>query len=49
MSESVSMEQTNDGKVKVIVGMKIKICDDYISAAEWAESLIYSEGDNDGH
>ena len=48
MSEAVSMEQTNDGKVKVTVGSKIKICDDYISAAEWAEFLLYGEGDADG-
>ena len=48
MSDSVNMEQTNDGKFKVTVGNKIKICDDYVSAAEWAESLVYSEGDSDG-
>lgn len=50
MSEAVSMEQTADGKFKVTVGTKSNICPDYVTAAEWAESLVYgTEGDSNGH
>ena len=49
MSDAVSMEQTADGNVKVTVGCASMICPDFISAAEWAESLVYGEGDSDGH
>ena len=31
MSEAVSMEQTNDGKVKVTVGNKVKVCTDFVA------------------
>ena len=48
MSNSVNMEQTADGNVKVTVGCASMICPDFLSAAEWAESLLYSEGDSDG-
>lgn len=49
MSEAVSMEKTKDGNVKVTVGCASMIFADFVSAAEWAESLLYSEGDEDGH
>ncbi len=49
MSESVSMEQTADGNVKVTVGCVSMICPDYVTAAEWAEALLFGEGDADGH
>jgi hypothetical protein len=42
------MKQTPDGKFKVTVGNESNICPDYVSAAEWAESLLYDEGDTDG-
>lgn len=49
MSDSINMEQTADGKYKVTVGNKSNVCPDYVSAAEWAESLVYNtEGDSDG-
>lgn len=48
MSDAVNMEPTKDGKVKVTVGSKSIICPDYVSAAEWAESLLYGEGDSSG-
>lgn len=48
MSDVVSMEQTADGNVKVTVGSAIMICSDFVSAAEWAESLLYGEGDSSG-
>lgn len=49
MSEAVSLEQTAEGKVKATVGNQTKTFADYISAAEWAESLVYgTEGDSDG-
>lgn len=49
MSDAVSMEQTADGNVKVTVGCASMICPDFVSAAEWAESLLYgTEGDSSG-
>jgi len=43
LDKSVSMVPTADGKVKVSVGDKSSVCPDYISAAEWAESILYGE------
>ena len=48
MTDSISMEQTNNGTVKVTVGNISMEFPDYVAAAEWAETMMYGEVERNG-